>query len=87
VRIQAQVILNHNIRDVRSRHELLQIADAYGRIAQNTRHRFFEQRDQVLKLGADATRRHQRQRRAPRCCASRIPARAPSAATTPPMFR
>jgi hypothetical protein len=37
VRIQAQVILNHNIRDVRSRHELLQIADAYDRIAQNTR--------------------------------------------------
>ena len=37
VRSQAQVIQNHNIRDVRSRHELLQIADAYDRIAQNTR--------------------------------------------------
>lgn len=37
VRAQAQVILNLNIRDVRSQHELLQIADAYDRIAQNTR--------------------------------------------------
>ena len=37
VRAQAQIISNHNIRDVRSRAELLQIADAYDRIAQNTR--------------------------------------------------
>ena len=39
VRAQAQVIRNLNIGDVRSRHELLQIADAYDRIAENTRGR------------------------------------------------